>query len=131
VAPVFRLYRFSDEDVVWWRLVSLNGRGIARVAAPLESPEAALVSIERARAAVATDDLQPLLRLTPAYRWQWLLTLDGEPVVQGIGDHDRRVRCEDACQKFVNLAPAADVDGTVATFRRTGVPTTSSRRART
>lgn len=129
VAPVFQLYRFSDDDVVWWRLVSPNGRGLARSTLALPSVAAAHASVEAVRTAVAT--LVPVLRLTNTYRWQWLLTQDDVPVVQGIGDQDRRVRCAHACRSFVELAPVAALDPAVATFRRSSAPPVSARRSAT
>ncbi len=129
VAPVFQLYRFSDDDVVWWRLVSPNGRGLARSALALPSVEAARASVEDVRAAVGS--LMPVLRLTGAYRWQWLLTHDEVPVVQGIGDQDRRIRCAHACRSFVELAPVTPLDAAVATFRRSSAPPVSARRTAT
>ena len=129
VAPVFQIYRFADDDVVWWRLVSPNGRGIARSTVALPSPAAARASLDAVRASVM--DLVPVLRLTQTYRWQWVLTADGAPVVQGIGDQDRRVRCAHACRGFVLLAPDAALDPTVATFRRSSAPPVSARRTAT
>ena len=121
VPATFQLYRFSDDDRVWWRLVSPSGRGVARM------PHG-VATIEAARAAVAAvvgrvDDLTAVLRLTDSYRWQWRLLVDGTPVAQGIGDQDRRVRCDAACRSFVLLAPAARIDPTPVTFRRVGAPT--------
>jgi len=129
VAPVFQIYRFSDDDVVWWRLVSPNGRGLARCTLALPNLEAARASVESVRASV--ESLVPVLRLTDTYRWRWLLTEDDVPVVQGIGDQDRRVRCANACRAFVLLAPIAAVDPVLATFRRTAAaPVTARRTAR-
>ena len=129
VAPVFQLYRFSDDEVVWWRLVSPNGRGIARSTLALPSAEAARASVEAVRTVV--DSLMPILRLTDAYRWQWVLTQDDVAVVQGIGDQDRRVRCAHACRSFVQLAPVAPLDPAVATFRRAFAPPLAARRTAT
>ncbi|WP_344857182.1 hypothetical protein [Cellulomonas soli] len=118
VAPVFQLYRFTDEDTVWWRLVSPNGRGIARVPHGLPDPDAARESIAGVVAVV--DRLDPLLRLTPEYRWRWELQHAGASVVHGIGDHDRRVRCENAAHRFLQIAADAPTDPVVCTFRRVG-----------
>lgn len=123
--PVFQLYRFSDEDVVWWRLVSPNGRGIARTTVALPTSAAARESVDAVRASIGT--LVPMLRLTETYRWQWFLTSNDAPVVQGIGDQDRRVRCADSCRAFVLLAPVAQVDPVVVTYRRVTSPRISRR----
>ena len=128
VAPVFQLYRFSDDDAIWWRLVSPNGRGIARSTLALPNGDAARDSVESVRSTAAT--LVPVLRLTDTYRWQWVLTRDDGPVVQGIGDQDRRVRCAHACRNFVLLAPVAAVEPVISTYRRTGAPPRSARAAR-
>ena len=129
VAPVFQLYRFSDDDAVWWRLVSPNGRGIARSTLALPNADAARDSVEVIRALVGS--LVPVLRLTDAYRWHWVLTEADVPVVQGIGDQDRRVRCAHACRTFVQLAPVSPLDQGIATFRRNATAPVSARRTAT
>ncbi|WP_421742203.1 hypothetical protein [Cellulomonas sp.] len=129
VPPVFQLYRFSDGDAVWWRLVSPNGRGIARTSISLADGAAARESVDAIRSRVGS--LAQVLRLTDTYRWQWVLTQDGAPVVQGIGDQDRRVRCAHACRNFVLLAPIARVEPVVATYRRETSPSRSARRIQT
>ncbi|RYV49991.1 hypothetical protein [Pengzhenrongella frigida] len=116
VAPVFQLYRTLDEDLVWWRMISPNGRGIARTVTPHPSPDAARQSI--AQVVGSIDVLSASLRVTEAYRWRWVLALDGVPAVQGVSDQDRRVRCVHAWRNFVLLAPLAEVDPTTYAFRR-------------
>ncbi|MEN0127926.1 MAG: hypothetical protein AAGC49_00690 [Brevundimonas sp.] len=120
VPATFQLYRFSDDDLVWWRLVSPNGRGVARAPHGVDS-------VDEARTAVldvvgGLDGLSTVLRLTDAYRWHWVLQADGVPVAEGIGDQDRRVRCEYACRTFTVLAATARVDPALVTFRRVGAP---------
>lgn len=114
--PAFQLYRFLDEDGVWWRLVSPNGRGLARSIEASPTADDARDDLEQVVAHVAA--LEPVVRLTPEYRWRWSLRSDGEDVVRGIGDQDRRVRCVHACRNFVELAPLAHRDPAVAAFRR-------------
>src|SRR4051794_20292204 len=62
VPATFQLYRFSDDDLVWWRLVSPNGRGVARmphgVSALDEALEAVAGVVER------LGSLGTVLRLT-------------------------------------------------------------------
>jgi len=120
VPATFQLYRFSDDDLVWWRLVSPNGRGVARM-------PRGVADVESARAAVVDlvgrlGELTAVLRLTDTYRWHWVLQADGVPVAQGIGDQDRRVRCDDACRTFGVLAATAPIDPSLVTFRRVGAP---------
>lgn len=116
VAPVFQLYRTLDDDLVWWRMISPNGRGIARAVAPHPSSGAARESI--AQVVGSIDSFSASLRVTEAYRWRWILSLTGEPAVQGVSDQDRRVRCVDAWHNFVLLAPLAEIDPTTFAFRR-------------
>ena len=120
MAPVFQLYRFTDEDAVWWRLVSANGRGLARSAGAYPTVAAARSGLERVLAGVGSFELA--VRLTSAYRWHWSLRLAGTAVVEGIGDQDRRVRCLAAGRRFVELAPVAPVEHEIAAFRRMGRP---------
>jgi hypothetical protein len=118
VAPVFQLYRFWGEDGVWWRLVSPNGRGLARSVSAFPTVTAARSSLEQLL--TGADALELGVRLTADYRWHWNLRLASLPVVEGIGDQDRRVRCLDAGRKFQQLAPVALVEPEVAVFRRAG-----------
>lgn len=118
MAPVFQLYRFWGEDGVWWRLVSANGRGLARSAGAFPSVGQARSGLDVVLGTV--DSLELGVRLTSDYRWHWNLRLAAAPVVEGIGDQDRRVRCLDAGRKFQALAPVALVEPEVAVFRRAG-----------
>ena len=118
MAPVFQLYRFWGEDGVWWRLVSPNGRGLARSAGAFPSVGQARSGLDLVLGKV--DALELAVRLTSDYRWHWNLRLAGAAVVEGIGDQDRRVRCLDAGRKFQALAPVALVEPEVAVFRRAG-----------
>ncbi|HEY0118181.1 MAG TPA: hypothetical protein VGC04_05315 [Cellulomonas sp.] len=118
MAPVFQLYRFWGEDGVWWRLVSPNGRGLARSASAYPTVASARSSLEQVLS--RADGLELGVRLTADYRWHWNLRIAGLPVVEGIGDQDRRVRCLDAGRKFQLLAPVALVEPEVAVFRRAG-----------
>ena len=118
VAPVFQLYRFWGEDGVWWRLVSPNGRGLARSAVAHPTVASARSSLEQVLS--RAEGLELGVRLTPDYRWHWSLRIAGAALVEGIGDQDRRVRCLDAGRKFQLLAPLAPVEPEVAVFRRAG-----------
>ena len=118
MAPVFQLYRFWGEDGVWWRLVSPNGRGLARSASAYPTVSSARSSLEQVLS--RAEGLELGVRLTADYRWHWNLRLASLPVVEGIGDQDRRVRCLDAGRKFQVLAPVALVEPEVAVFRRAG-----------
>lgn len=126
MAPVFQLYKFWGEDGVWWRLVSPNGRGLARSAAPFPAVGAARAGLDTVLS--KADVLELAVRVTSDYRWHWSLRLAGAPLVEGIGDQDRRVRCLDAGRKFQALAPVAVIEPEVAVFRRAGrLPRTESR----
>lgn len=128
MAPVFQLYKFWGEDGVWWRLVSPNGRGLARSASSFTTIGAARTGLDAVLS--RADVLELGVRLTPDYRWHWSLRLAGNPMVEGIGDQDRRVRCLDAGRKFQALAPVAVVEPEVAVFRRAGrMPRTDLRDA--
>ena len=118
MAPVFQLYRFWGEDGVWWRLVSPNGRGLARSATAYPTATSARSALDQMLS--GADGLELGVRLTADYRWQWSLRLAGVPIVEGIGSQDRRVRCLDAGRKFQLLAPVALVEPEVAVFRRAG-----------
>lgn len=114
-APVFQVYRLGPEGTVWWRVVSPNGRGLARAVTPFASVDAAYASIGFVRRVVA--ELEPSMRLTKRARWRWTLSLDGFPVVESLFDLDRRVRCEHAWRAFVEVAPVAALDPAVHSYR--------------
>ena len=112
---VFQIYRVIPDDLFWWRLVSPNGRAVARAAVPLASAADALASIPENH---SLDALTARVRPTDEGRWRWTLELDGTTVVVGVGDHDRRVRCEHASRRFTLAAPLAVVSGTTHSFQR-------------
>ena len=105
--PVFKMFS-GDDGAVWWRMFSACGRGLARSATPEPSLEAARAAIIHVVDCV--DLFSPSLRRTESFRWQWVLSLDHEPAVWGVGDFDRLDRGERACRRFTLLAPLADVD---------------------
>lgn len=118
--PVFQFYRMVEDQFYWWRMISKNGRRIAVVAHGCATFPEAQASLTHTLASL--ELLQPMLTVgepgaSPA-RWRWVLTLDRIPVVRGVGDHDRRVRCDEAWRAFVSRAPFATVDQTLYTFRR-------------
>lgn len=113
---VFQLYRTAGEELVWWRYISPNGRSLARCPAPLSS-------MAEARAAIAEvldtiTGAEVVVRPTLAQRWRWTLVRDSVVIVAGSGDHDRRVRCENAAERFIESAPTSILDSTVHVFRR-------------
>lgn len=109
--PIFQVYRLRDRDGVWWRLMSPNGRPLA-ISVPVFSTQSA--ALEHLQQMVARrGQMQASVRVTNSHRWQWTLTLDGEPVVKGAGEQDRRLRCEAGWEHFVQVAPTAAVDASV------------------
>lgn len=118
VAPVFQVYQLGADQPVWWRMVSSNGRGLARAAAPHPTVAAAHAAISLVR--LRANEFEASLRLTESARWRWQLCLAGQPVVESATDLDRRVRCDHAWRNFVSLAPTASIDPVVHTFRISG-----------
>lgn len=115
VAPVFQVYRFGSDTSVWWRMVSTNGRGLARTAYAHESVDEARLAIGVAGTCAA--ELEASLRLTERARWHWTLSLAGVAFAESTNDLDRRVRCDRAWRTFVTLAPVSQIDPVVHTFR--------------
>lgn len=113
---VFQLYRTTGEEYVWWRYISPNGRSVARCTAPLTSLAEARASIETVR--TQHEDAEIAVRPTAAHRWRWTLVREGEVIARGSGDHDRRVRCESAAERFLETVPTAEIDPVVHVFRR-------------
>lgn len=113
---VFQLYRTAGEDQVWWRYISANGRGIARCPEPMSSLAAAQNAIARVRH--CAEEAEIVIKPAAQNRWRWILTLGDEVVARGSGDHDRRVRCSHAAERFVETVAGAVIDEAVHVFRR-------------
>ncbi|HMO10567.1 MAG TPA: hypothetical protein PKB06_03480 [Actinotalea sp.] len=113
---VFQLYRTAGDEAVWWRYISPNGRSIASCPEPLASVTAAREAIDRLLGELPGAEV--VVRPTPQHRWKWTLVTDERVVARGSGDHDRRLRCEEAARKFAETAAEATVDATVHVFRR-------------
>jgi len=105
--PVFKAFH-GDDGAIWWRMYGPGGRGLAQSASPEYSIEASRSAITHVVECV--DLFSPSLQRTEKFRWQWVLSLDRNAVVRGLGDFDRVDRGERACRKFTLLAPLADVD---------------------
>ncbi|MCL2091212.1 MAG: hypothetical protein FWH11_08335 [Micrococcales bacterium] len=112
----FQVYRLVGADGTWWRVVSPNGRVLARSPQAFDSPSAAVAHIAQVRAARLS--LQASVRVTPLHRWRWQLALDSTVMVVSWADLDRRIRCEAAWRSFVALAGLVPVDPRVHTFQR-------------
>ena len=121
---VFQIYRVAGDDLYWWRMVSANGRAVARAAVPAVSAantHAAIAELSR-----SLDDVTARLRPTDDGRWRWSLDHAGTTVVVGVGDHDRRVRCEHAWRRFVLAAPLAIISTSTHSFQQGRSPSTNT-----
>lgn len=124
--PMFQLYRLAGSGTatgaggVWWRVVSPNGRALGRSAHELVDVAAA--SAHLARVIAERERLEPTVRVTSSHRWRWQLALDGDIVVHGSAEQDRRVRCDAAWRAFVQVAGQAQIDPAVHTFHRGYAP---------
>jgi len=103
-------------DEVWWRVVSPNGRVMARSPHEFDDAATALEHIGQVRA--RRLNLQVSIRVMPSHRWRWQLLLETTVMAVSWADLDRRIRCEAAWRSFVTLAGTAAVDTRVHTFRR-------------
>lgn len=113
---VFQIYRMADEPLVRWRMVSPNGRCLARSTGPSQPPDELRVALHRLVTHAADSAVH--VRATRAYRWHWSLTLDGVEVAEGPTDQDRRVRCVAAAQAFTTALPTAVVAESLIVFRQ-------------
>lgn len=112
----FQVYRIVGVDGTWWRVVSPNGRVLARSPRELGDVAKALAHIELVRARRLS--LQASVRVMPSHRWRWQLALESTVLVVSWADLDRRIRCEAAWRSFVTLAGSAPVDSRVHTFQQ-------------
>ena len=89
-----------------WRLLSGNNRDAGRSVPSFADIESCILGIKEVLARV--DTLEPAIVPALGGRgWRWRLALDGVPVVAAPHAFDRRVRCSEACTRFVTLAPRA------------------------
>ncbi len=112
----FQFYRVGLDPAIWWRVMSPNGRALARSCEAGLDLQSARESIETVRARL--DDLVPKVRVTATHRWRWQLVLDDAPWVQGWSEQDRRVRCDTAWRVFVEVARTCPVDPVLHQFHR-------------
>lgn len=114
-AHMFQLYRPAEERTVWWRLISPNGRSLARAPHAFASPGEARASIQRLVALLPVGVIA--IRPAPNGRWSWSISVGDEVLVRSAIDQDRRVRCEQSARYFVDLAGVCPVDEELHVFR--------------
>lgn len=116
--PVFQFFRSGGDPLIWWRMISPNGRRIAQLVTGQQTLTSAQASL--AAVLVKLHELEPLITSIaaerPPSRWRWNLCIEGIPVVRGAVEHDRRVRCEMAMHRFMDEAPRAVIDPALYSF---------------
>ena len=104
----FQAYAGLSGHPVRWRLLSGNNRDAGRSVESFDDVESCIVGIKHLLGHV--DLLEPAIQPAADGRgWRWRLKLDGLPVVAAPHAFDRRVRCSEACVRFINLAPQAHI----------------------
>ncbi len=91
----------SGGGLEWrWRLRHHSGEVVARPPGPFGSLEAAMVGIERVKAAV---DSQPAIR-EEAGSWRWRLGHEGEAVATAVENHPTEIRATGAFERVRSCA---------------------------
>ena len=104
----FQVYAGLTGQPVRWRLLSGNNRDAGRGVQSFPDIESCIVFIKEMLGQVQA--LEPaIVPATDGRGWRWRLSLDGVPVVAAPHAFDRRVRCSEACARFVHLAPQAQI----------------------
>jgi|GEM_PF-1932068 len=125
----FQVYAGLSGHPVRWRLLSGNNRDGGRSARSFADVESCLVNIKEILAQV--DVLEPaIVPAADGRGWRWRLNLDGAPMVLAPHAFDRRVRCSEACARFVHLAPVAHVRPGLVRLVSDGSAAPDSRAAR-
>jgi hypothetical protein len=102
----FQVYAGMSGQPVRWRLLSGNNRDAGRGVQSFPDIESCVVGIKEVLARL--DTLEPVIVPASGGRgWRWRLNLDGQPAVTAPHAYDRRVRCSEACARFIHLAPHA------------------------
>jgi hypothetical protein len=102
----FQVYAGLRGQPVRWRLLSGNNRDAGRSVQSFADLEDCMSSIKEVLARL--DALEPaIVPAADGRGWRWRLSLDGVPVVAAPHAFDRRIRCSEACARFVHLAPLA------------------------
>ena len=100
---------------VRWRLLSGNHRDMGRGALDFPDEESCHIGIKEM--VVALEQLVPSVVRATGNRWSWRLTLNGTVLATSGHTFDRRGRCEEACARFLQMLPGAEVrDGVSVLF---------------
>jgi hypothetical protein len=103
----FHLYSSPTSGGVRWRLLGGNNRELGRGMLAYEDAEACRVGLARTLTELPT--LVPAVMRVDHSHWGWRLRAGSLDVVGSGHPFDRRPRCEEACARFVELAPHASV----------------------
>jgi hypothetical protein len=92
---------------VRWRLLGGNNRDLGRSVHEYDDAELAFIGLKEVIREL--DSLRT--RIVPAHgnRWNWQLLLEGEPAVVAAHPFDRRIRCQMAAARFVEVAAFAEM----------------------
>jgi hypothetical protein len=107
-----QIYARGPSAPVRWRLLSGNHRDMGRGALDFQDEESCQIGIKETVEAV--DRLAPTIVRVAGNRWSWRLSLAGTVVATSGHSFDRRGRCEEACTRFLQLMPGAEVRSGVA-----------------
>jgi hypothetical protein len=103
----FHLYSSPTSGGVRWRLLGGNNRELGRGMLAYPDVDACRAGLARTVAELAS--LVPAVMRVDHSHWGWRLRADAVDVVGSGHPFDRRPRCEEACARFVELAPHASV----------------------
>jgi hypothetical protein len=103
----FHLYSSPTSGGVRWRLLGGNNRELGRGMLAYEDAEACRAGL--GRTIVDLPSLTGAVMRVDHSHWGWRLRAGALDVVGSGHPFDRRPRCEEACARFVELAPYGEV----------------------
>jgi hypothetical protein len=103
----FHLYSSPTSGGVRWRLLGGNNRELGR--GLLAYPDAEQCRAGLARTILELPSLVPAVMRVDHSHWGWRLRSGSLEIVGSGHPFDRRPRCEEACTRFVEMAPHASV----------------------
>jgi hypothetical protein len=111
----FHLYSSPTSGGVRWRLLGGNNRELGRGMLAYEDAESCRAGL--VQTLVQLSSLVPAVTRVDHSHWGWRLRAGTLDVVGSGHPFDRRPRCEEACARFVELAPRASVRDALTVMR--------------
>jgi hypothetical protein len=114
----FSMFAAPSTGAVRWRLLGGNNRDLGRGC--LDYPDAATCLAGLRATLTDLALLEPAMLRAEHGRWVWRLRKAGEDVVVSGHPFDRKLRCVEACDRFLRLSPSAEIHDDAVVMSRGG-----------